>query len=735
MSLVISNQQNVNINSTPVFDNWGPQPNYRTYYYSNNLSLILLPESLTFNIKDVIGNPDYNQYSEFRLNGSKQYLNNSLTYSWITPATFRDEAGTYSPLNDGPIPLTENGTKIKYYLSLITANMFMFPVNNFPYQFMIYFSIEGKNAEGNWQIISTYSFIVELFITNLFVVANPNSLNFIHYQGTTLPSHTIDFIGNDWSLVGSPYLILSSTDSSITISTETNLLGQEYNIATGTGNGTVTVALSDFYDDGEISISQLTKNLALKQGSTFIKNIPVNITVYNQNTLNLDPDEVNFYGVKGIQEPTPVHMTANSSEAPFTISKSPWLTAVLETIEIQPGVMGEVLTVAPIPTANMAVGTYTGFVSISDTIDGTPSQKTSTVTYTLEGFMSSPYPSGAKAFTLDPLFFKFNTTNLESYIQLTAGFKTYDFISNVVHNELLNEKLPLFEGKGEINYGLQVHKLMRRFANLNENYLQYKQAEFSLRADEISTADGTVIRSAILPTIYFVAGLSNGIVNSTGFLCFNQKPSRVTPNSIFYLNILVPDNNHEIIAFKNGTLLGAIPLAYTDNTTILLKVSFADYRQGDKIEFLLRAVGDTATDGPKKTFFVLPAGRYSLNVFWEDEFLLQSVLEFTGGILVKSDFENRSQRLFKNLVEVLEIIESTKINKLSINTGWITRNDIDTIESIMRSKRVWIQLPDKTVALRPITKSMTNEDSERELIEYTIEFEINRQYNEETFSI
>lgn len=733
MSLVISNQQNVNINSTPVFDNWGPTPNYKTYYFSNSVAVSNPPATITFDIKDVIGNPDYNQYTEFRLNGSKFYL--SSTYAWMFAANFKSEDGTDSAINSGPIPLTENGTKIKYTVTLNIFNMALLTVSAFPYMYEFYFSIEGKTAAGDWQIISSYSYVIELFKTNSLVVANPNSLNFVHFQGTTLPSHSIDFIGNDWSLVGKPYLVLSSSDSSVTITTETNTLGQEYNVATGTGNGTVVVSLGIFYDDGVIDPTELIKNLSLKQGATFVKNIPVSITIYNQNTLNLDPDDVYFFGVKGIQEPTPVHMTANSSEAPFTITKSPWLTAILETIEIQPGIMGEVLTVAPIPTANMAVGTYVGFVSISDTIDGTPSQKTSTVTYTLEGFMSSPYPSGAKAFTLDPLFFKFNTTNLESYIQLTAGFKTYDFISNVAHNELLNEKLPLFEGKGEINYGLQIHKLMRRFANLNENYLQYKHAEFTLRADEVSTMDGTVIRSAILPTIYFVAGLSNEIVNSTGFLCFNQKPSRVTPNSIFYLNILIPDNNHEIIAYKNGTLLGTIPLAYTDNTTLLLKVSFADYRQGDTIEFLLRAVGNTATDGPKKTFFVLPEGRYSTNIFWEDEFLLQSVLEFTGGILVKSDFENRSQRLFKNLVEVLEIIESTKINKLSINTGWITRNDVDTIESLMRSKRVWIQLRDKIVALRPITKSMTNEDSERELIEYTIEFEINRQYNEETFSI
>ena len=103
---------------------------------------------------------------------------------------------------------------------------------------------------------------------------------------------------------------------------------------------------------------------------------------------------------------------------------------------------------------------------------------------------------------------------------------------------------------------------------------------------------------------------------------------------------------------------------------------------------------------------------------------MKSILECTGGISIKGDFENRTTILYQNLVEVLDIINNTKVNKLTISTGWLTRNDIDTIESLIRSKRVWIELPGKLVSLRPFNKTMLNEDTQRELVDYLIEFQM-----------
>ena len=72
--------------------------------------------------------------------------------------------------------------------------------------------------------------------------------------------------------------------------------------------------------------------------------------------------------------------------------------------------------------------------------------------------------------------------------------------------------------------------------------------------------------------------------------------------------------------------------------------------------------------------------------------------------------------------------------KLTINTGWLLKNDIDDIESLMRSKKVWF-LGYNEINLTPVTKTIINDDTERELIEFSLEFLINRKYDAETYSL
>jgi hypothetical protein len=76
--------------------------------------------------------------------------------------------------------------------------------------------------------------------------------------------------------------------------------------------------------------------------------------------------------------------------------------------------------------------------------------------------------------------------------------------------------------------------------------------------------------------------------------------------------------------------------------------------------------------------------------------------------------------------------------KFKINTGWIGATDANLINDLMKSKRVWLlpsdTNPNETIQLRPIDKQMVNYDSQRELYDYSIEFIINKQYNEEVYS-
>jgi len=140
-------------------------------------------------------------------------------------------------------------------------------------------------------------------------------------------------------------------------------------------------------------------------------------------------------------------------------------------------------------------------------------------------------------------------------------------------------------------------------------------------------------------------------------------------------------------------------------------------------------------EGAKKTFIVFPNDNYSNMIVWENEFLVQSALECTGTASIKTEFEFQTQKLFENLVEKIQTLSTTKEVKLYINTGWILKSDVDTIESILRSKRAWLLQNEVEINLVPVSKSIVNTDLERELIEFSLEFIINRTYNEETYSL
>lgn len=199
-------------------------------------------------------------------------------------------------------------------------------------------------------------------------------------------------------------------------------------------------------------------------------------------------------------------------------------------------------------------------------------------------------------------------------------------------------------------------------------------------------------------------------------------------------NITTTSGHFELRVFKNGTLFNTISLPVADEKIISKKVSFEDFNPGDVIDYVLDAKGGNSL-AIKKSFVVFPEGYHSNMIVWENEFLLQSALECTGGASIKSEIEFQSQKVYDNFVEKLNYLSSSKEVRFTINTGWLMQSDVDTIESLMRSKRVWLTKGNETIALRPISKSIINQDTERELIDFTLEFIINRNYDEETYTL
>lgn len=352
----------------------------------------------------------------------------------------------------------------------------------------------------------------------------------------------------------------------------------------------------------------------------------------------------------------------------------------------------------------------------------------------LSDFLTIPYANSEKAFTLDPKFFEFTSSNLNTYFQFDCTIKTYDFFSNTVNEYPIPLKIVLFKGYAKENLGQIIHRLMRKFTNVNDTLMQYKEATLKVTCTEINIADATVIRSGTSVDISFIAGLSRGIT-TLGFLDFNSQPNRVTKNSFAYLNILIPSGSYELRTFKNGTLVGAMALPTSTGVVLCKKVLFSAYEKGDVIQYVIDVVGQTNALAPKKTYILFPDNNYSNMIVWENEFLVQSAIECTGSASIVPEGEFQSQTVYVDLVERLEHLSSSKNVKLFINTGWLLFSDIDTVESLMRSKRAWLIQGNSTVSIRPLSKKLPPKDLEEELISFALEFKINQNYDEETYSL
>ena len=164
---------------------------------------------------------------------------------------------------------------------------------------------------------------------------------------------------------------------------------------------------------------------------------------------------------------------------------------------------------------------------------------------------------------------------------------------------------------------------------------------------------------------------------------------------------------------------------------VSLKINFETYqaKQGDVFEYQI----ETSQGNFSKQYKIFPPGYNSNTIIWENEYKLKSALEFTGKYKLNTALENRGQTLQKNLVAELIKLDNSKIHKLTINTGYLLKTDIPSIESLCRAKRAALLLPDQVINLVPIQKTITAVDSDAALIAFDVEFEINRKYDEEVY--
>jgi hypothetical protein len=710
--ITLDNQENVVIASEPLFQNWGPIT--RELFYNPIELTEIDPFSVSHKIKDVFGSPLEEVYSEFRYFIIPEFLGTNIPFLTITGS---------SPIgSSNPISLVENNTEFELTYTpenLITLDLGM-------YQCRVRFVLQGLNASGIWQTIEFFDYTLNLVVD--YVIPSQTNLYFFHFQNATLPYIDYAMDGDNWVLRGRANFVFSSSTPGVVIDTLNPSTGLQYR-AVGSGPAIIRITLGEYFDSVSVPNVFTSSMARIVNG----QNATINISVYTfeSEAFNATPNTLSFNAIKNIQEAESQQIIA-FSESEIVVENSPWIEIVSIETQTSEGVDFKIITVKPIDSSNFNAGTFNGFVRLKSVIDFENFQKTIAISHTVQDFVTNPNTD--YAFTLDPFFYEFTSQLEDTYFEISANLKAFKFFTGEEKIFNFYEKIPLFQKRGKINFGLKIQRVLDKFSSPNENYLQYAPAEFLMEVVEKELRTNAIVRNFTSDVQKYYAGFSQYVSGSATFLDGNPHPRALTNKAFAYLNFLIPETTYELCLYKNNNEVSRQVLDSTSGWVASLKVSFEDFNPGDVVKYTLEPFGITSENPPSKVFLIFPEGLRSNVVVFEDEFLVQNVVEFKGALEYKTDREQVTFTTYQNLVEVLDILESTRTSKLTIYTGWLSKNCQFTIDSLMSSKRVWINNSGTWVPARPITKSLFNEDSERDLYDFAVEFQLINQYNEKNYS-
>lgn len=731
MPIVVNTPSFANTPSTPVFQNWESQTPTQFIWIQTGAA-VLFPFFPNIKIKDYIGTTEGSNYSQFRINCKKNYFGSTTSIDWlIVTSSFFSTNISAQVTQD----LTVNGSIDN--LTISVQNLALLNVGVF--EARIIYSIEGLNNSGIWVELSNYTHVVMLNVyENEQVTWTPNNFILNHYQGTPLPEKSITMNGPSWSVTTPIDFILESSDPSVIITTQVSSYGTQY-VATGSGEKIIKLKLGSYFNSSDaLSQSSFNRSLTVVSGaSTLVGVISFVVNVLSPGDFYVNPDELNFEATKGGTEPTAIDVFVYAENA-YTISAPVWLN-VVPTQETSPGIASN-LNIVPIASENLSGGTYNGDIILTSDDAGTPISITIPVTYILHEFVSVPYLEDEFNFTKDPLFLNFFTTIPDTYFDIKMNVEIFDwfFQGGTSKSYVVPFKVPLYNLFQKENIGERIEKMMAKYLDVNPFATKlYNAANISIEIQEKKYPSNELVRETTLNTIKFLSGITPKNKNgNNAILEISNNTKRITRNSFDYLNLMLSSGNDKTIEIsKNGIVQEFYPIP-ADYNTYKETIYFENYnlKPGDIVEVKIY-LDALNTFFLSKKYEVFPDPEYSHMIIWEDDYKMMQTYEFTGKHTVKSDYSFQNFAKKKNLIEYLKNVYTKDTGKITINTGFIPKNDIIYINNIIKARRVWIYISDnELVELNNETKSLVYDDVDRELNYFDLDFTINKKYNEENHS-
>lgn len=727
---------NINLNPVQAFssssenelnvEDWSfdpPSPIIINHYVGTALPSAIVIDTI---IRDYLANDTTGLYS-YHIRPNVTIANSA---SALIPLTVTGEIFTAfasDPL-EGYIVLSNNrevSTNIGF------DNLSLLPAGTHTYN--IFYSVFKKNAIGNYTL-SFFEIItvkINMLLTEVAFI-QPSNLTFTHVTNETLPAaQSLD--------------IIAPSNFTLTVKDIYNLSGGNLvdtgvvdGIRTYTGSGIQTISIALNTNANALSQGVYTDLLNLSDADTQFSTA-IELFLFETNTILVSPESLEFSAIKNISEAEAQDLSIQGVGA-ITVTAPLWLNLANAS-----GNNSIITTVTPVLSENLSVGIYQGNILI----EANGISREVPVKYSVFENVQLGLSEDRVNFTDDfnGISTFYCTPEFKINLAMSVTHYAYGFPSESI--KTLNYKLAVFNNRTQFFVGRSLNNIMAELESLTSINMAtlantmitdvvayfrpyYRPAKVNLQIDFTHQNDDALNQSFSFENIEFIKGRKPlQSFDKTAILNYYLEPLRVTPKSIAFFNFF-QTGNHIIRTFKNGELFEIRSHSSNEDRIWCYKYSFQNFVPGDVIELRLYKSGSEMSisggSSPyvSQTYIVIPEGKRSYHIAWENENGVLELMEFTGDISFKIGYDNNIVNNYRDFKEFLRKIDTRRSQTVVVNTGFVLQQNPKRLDSLLSAKRAWIMSEtDEAVFMVPATKELANYDSDQELYAYDVEFQIN----------
>lgn len=549
-----------------------------------------------------------------------------------------------------------------------------------------------------------------------------------HMQPITIEAYGIDS-NNQEHFVESYYTEISVTVQAGTgISTDKNTYNLAYNKADGLLSGDdkiivfvtdpVTVTATDpfinltqdsvnsqrhlkFQNNTVIqnkAVGNYSGTVTVQIGSA-VKTVTVNLEVINDNTIfYVNPSSVNTSLQKNLSETKQFSSNiSNPNNLTIVVESKP---SFIDTAIITNGI----LNFTTVNSSSLSVGNYSGEILLRS---GSVVKKV-TVNISVVQAISHDFTGSNYYFAKDPNKVVLNkTVSSSTYVKMTLKMFFNGFGEQYQEEE--EYTFPYFKGSVEIFPGDEIQDFFIKAKDITTSLdpvYQYSLALVEMTFQEMNDLD-QVQSTFIIDNIYFAPGKKPKC-----FPLFTDYPIRSTySKSIIKLNVDRLSEKDELNKlFAQYTLPKPvhIPKFNVDQFTFL--------RSSFKPDLQKKVIVSTDLQ-----FIPLPEPENIIHIEWENQNLVFDWFSASGDVRIPVEIDNVLGESDEFLEEKFDSVAK---KTLTVNTGWILREEIDLITDILKSRLCFVYAEGVRYKVYPITNKNELKDSGKNTFSMDLDFKI-----------